>query len=308
LAGECGVWSSCGELELGGFCVTQYRYAQNILAFRLKTKWTTKMIKLKNFYKINYLALGLILAIYPLQSLAQKNTLNLKYGIIIQLSPVKDSSATTKIAARVLGGEVRLSDFEQKIDLSGNGYKLAFAINMPRAISLVSSLDKINRASLGYMGNGSPLGFEISEQRGSSADIFKTTYDPAKKTAQFYKNKNKTGEVKVEGNVTDLNSLNYFWLGKKPLPAKVTLQVLDSKKVYKVDFVGAKNVFMVGKESVPVIQYRKLKENKDDADLTITVRESDGFPVRVDFGLSAKEGVKISIFPLALPKEPFQLK
>lgn len=243
----------------------------------------------------------------PLLAYSSSVDLNIEYRVIIQLSPNANSSATTKIAAKLLGAEFRLADFTQNLSVDNKKYSLTYAIDMPRAISLVSSLDKIKRESSGLVLGGSLIGYEIVEQRGTKSDVFRASYDAKRKNVSFYKNKNKTGEAALDGVITDINSLKYFWLGKSPNLSKHVINVMDSKKIYRSEFASTRNVFNVGKESIPVIVHKKINRNKDDAELTVVVRVSDGFPVRVDFGLSEKEGVKMSIYPLSLPKELVKL-
>jgi hypothetical protein len=230
----------------------------------------------------------------------------IKYGLIITLDPHKDSSNTTKLASKLLGNQVRLSDFNQSIQKNNNNYTMAFAIQMPKAVSLASNLDQIKRNSKGLISNGKLNGFEISEQRGSKADIYRSAFDQSKRIVTFYKNNQITKQVQINGGVTDINSLPFFWLGSKDSSQALSINILDSKKLYQTEFKATKNIFIVDKKRLPVIQYIKTKKSADDSDLIVTVRESDGFPVRIDFGLSAKEGVKMSIYPLHLPSDNFK--
>lgn len=231
---------------------------------------------------------------------------SIKYGLIITLEPHKDSSNTTKLASKILGNQVKLSDFNQFIQTNNSSYTMAFSIQMPKAISLTSNLDQIRRNSKGLISNGKLNGFEISEQRGRKADTYRSNFDQSKSIVTFYKNNQITKQVQINGGLTDINSLPFFWLGSRDSTKAISINVLDSKKVYPTEFKAVRNTFIVEKKRLPVIQYIKTKKSADDSDLIVTVRESDGFPVRIDFGLSAKEGVKMSIYPLHLPSDNFK--
>jgi hypothetical protein len=250
-----------------------------------------------------------IFLILPVSASTLQNTfreLNIEYGLIIQLNPNKDSSATTKLAAKVVGSEIRFENFTHKIKSDGKIYTLFSSIEIPKAISLVSSLDKIIRQSSGIVTNGGLQGLIISEKRGSKMDLNATSYLPSKKKVTFLKNNQFVKELQIEGNVTDMNSLPYLWVDSKFIPNAISINLLDAKKIYKTDFISKKGTFVVNNQRVPIIQFTKVKKDKEDSELTITVREIDGYPVRIDFGLSAKEGVKMSIFPIQTPKPGFK--
>ena len=76
---------------------------------------------------------------------------------------------------------------------------------------------------------------------------------------------------------------------------------MDTKKIYQETFVGRLTNARFQGQVIKAVQFDKVKRNAEDAELSIMVRESDGFPLRVDLGLSAKYGVTALMFPKTIP-------
>jgi hypothetical protein len=224
--------------------------------------------------------------------------LNLK----IRFSDASNIPQGTKLAKKMLGDQVDLSQFKEQVDFDAKGYRINSEIPMPKVVSVASSLDRVRRLSEGELTNTGLQGSRIMEQRGSKADIYEARVSKDKKKVEFFKNRKKTHDESIGTPYTDLTSLPYFWLGRPVKPNSITVDVIDAKRLYKRQVLQAKalDIQYLG-QRIKAVQFTKAQKSATDSELVILVRQSDGMPLRIDLGLSGKYGVSALIYPTNIP-------
>ncbi len=209
---------------------------------------------------------------------------------------------SSKLAQKVLGDEVDVSTFSEKLDIDGKSYRLNADIPMPRPVALASSLDRVRRYSEGDLTATGLMGTRILEQRGAKADIYEARLTKDRKQVEFLKNKRKVGSEAVAAPVTDLASLPYFWMGRAVKAQSTTMDVIDARRAYKRQTFQAKalDIQYLG-QNIKAVQFTKVKKSAQDSELVILVRQSDGMPLRIDLGLSGKYGLSALVYPKVIP-------
>ncbi len=224
--------------------------------------------------------------------------LNLK----LRFSNASNIPQGTKLAKKMLGDQVDLSQFKEQVDFDGEGYRINSEIPMPKVVSVTSSLDRVRRLSEGELTTRGLQGFRIMEQRGSKADIYEARVSKDKKKVEFFKNRKKTHDEPLLPPYTDLTSLPYFWLGNPVKVNSLTIDVIDAKRLYKRQVLQAKalDIQYLG-QRIKAVQFTKAQKSPTDSELVILLRQSDGMPLRIDLGLSGKYGVSALIYPTNIP-------
>jgi hypothetical protein len=224
--------------------------------------------------------------------------LNLK----IRFSDASNIPQGAKLAKKMLGDQVDLSQFKEQVDFDAKGYRINSEIPMPKVISLASSLDRVRRLSEGELTSNGLQGGRIMEQRGSKADIYEARVSKDKKKVEFFKNRKKTHDEPLLALFTDLTSLPYFWLGNPVKVNSLTIDVIDAKRLYKRQVLQARalDIQYLG-QRIKAVQFTKAQKSATDSELVILVRQSDGMPLRIDLGLSGKYGVSALIYPTNIP-------
>ncbi len=249
------------------------------------------------------LSLGLSsLLLVSSPALAKTSQISSELVLKLRFSNQPNMPQSSKLAQKVLGDEVDVSTFSEKLDIDGKSYRLNADIPMPRAVSMASSLDRVRRYSEGDLTPTGLMGARILEQRGSKADIYEARLTKDRKQVEFLKNKRKVGSEAVAAPVTDLASLPYFWMGRAVKAQSTTLDVIDARRTYKRQTFQARamDIQYLG-QNIKAVQFTKVKRSAQDSELVILVRQSDGMPLRIDLGLSGKYGLSALVYPKVIP-------
>lgn len=237
------------------------------------------------------------------KALAEQSIINVQADFNLRLRFLVDSNSpvSSRLAARVLGQEVQLALFRHQIVVEGKRFEVRYRLSMPTAAAAVSGFDFVDRSGQGLITAQGLQGQRLVERRGTSGDVYEVRLQSDARTVTFNKNQKKTKEESISSVHTDLTSLPYFWLGKPVKAERVRIDVIDTKKVYRETFVGRNTTAKFQAQMIKAVQFDKVKQTPDDADLSILVRESDGFPLRVDLGLNSKYGITALMFPQTIP-------
>ncbi|NDD11125.1 MAG: hypothetical protein EB072_00420 [Betaproteobacteria bacterium] len=236
-------------------------------------------------------------------SQADQRSLSIRedFHLKLRLSSDVNAPASTKVAAKLLGNDFELALFQHQVEIQGNRFDVRYKLELPSAAAKLSGIPYIARHGQGLITAQGLQGQKMTEQRGPKGDSYEVRLEADSKTVSLLKNQKKFKEDVVGGLYTDLTSLPYFWFGKPVKVGRVRLDVMDTKKIYQETFVGRLTNARFQGQVIKAVQFDKVKRNAEDAELSIMVRESDGFPLRVDLGLSAKYGVTALMFPKTIP-------
>jgi hypothetical protein len=238
----------------------------------------------------------------------QRQSIRQDFNLKLRLSSDPKAPASTRLAAKLLGQEVQLAQFQHQIEIQDRRFEIRYRLDLPGAAATVSGIEYIARSGEGNITVDGLQGQRITERRGAKGDFYEAKVEHDGKLVGIYKNQKKIKDEAISKIRTDLTSLPYFWLGKPVKPGRLRIDVIDTKKVFHEDFVGKPTNARFQGQLIKAVQFDKVKRGPDDAELTILVRESDGFPLRIDLGLSAKYGITALMFPQTIPPASLSLQ
>ena len=255
--------------------------------------------------KFLLILLAPLLGLQDLQAMQFVGQINTPYVLNLVLDTKNVKQSYLIAATKLLGSKFELAHFNESLVVNPDGtYRVQSVIEMNTLVSKLSPLDKIIRTGEGKVYEGFPQSINSKEQRGSPSLELSSSADYAAKKINFSKGRviNKTIGLPVDG-VIDINMLSYLFLGESNFQKELTLNVVWPKGLYSQQkFIGSDVVITFAGQKFPGIKYSKVPKNASDNALDIWIRKSDGKPMRILIGLSAKYGVILDVYPASHSK------
>jgi hypothetical protein len=250
--------------------------------------------------KFLLILLAPLVSLQDLQAMQFVGQINTPYVLNLVLDTKNIKQSYLIAATKLLGSKFELARFNESLVVNQDGtYRVQSVIEMNTLVSKLSPLDKVIRSGEGKVYEGFPQSINSKEQRGSSSLELSSSADYAAKKINFSKGRviNKTIDLPVDG-VIDINMLSYLFLGESNFQKELTLNVVWPKGLYSQQkLIGSDVVITFAGQKFPGIKYSKVKKNASDNSLDIWIRKSDGKPMRILIGLSAKYGVILDVYP-----------
>ena len=213
-----------------------------------------------------------------------------------------EASKVRDYARRVLGEEFELSRFSETYQRVRDDVLIKSEIPIIKALSVVGSVDQINRSSSLFYRNQKLLLSQSTERVGTKGDLHVAVVDYRRKRVQFMKNRQLVSEERIDGDLIDLASLPYYWIGRKVDARDLRIDVTDAKKIYRSEVFSASDLtvnFLGERQSV--VRFVRQRKDPKTPPLELWVRKTDGIPIRVMTSLSPKHGVSLDIYPYKKP-------
>lgn len=213
-----------------------------------------------------------------------------------------EASKVRDYAKRVLGDEFELSRFSETYKRVKDDVLIKSEIPVIKALSVVGNIDQINRSSSLFYRNQKLLLSQSTERVGSKGDLHVAVVDHRRKRVQFMKNRQLVSEERFDGELIDLSSLPYYWIGKKVEVRDLRIDVTDAKKLYRSEVFSASDLtvnFLGERQSV--VRFVRQRKDPKTPPIELWVRKTDGVPIRVMTSLSPKYGVSLDIYPYKKP-------
>jgi hypothetical protein len=252
-------------------------------------------------------AAGCVIAAFALLPLAASaKTLTAQWNY--QVTVTKDAKGTDAMSKTIITaakwlGSVGIGAGADRLDIDSKGFALQSNVKGSTVISAVSDNVNMSRRSRGIFVNGLPLTLNYADKRGSSPELSTVTNLSAKRY-EFYKGGKLGSTTPFAFVAVDMASLPYVFLGK-PAPTKPTFVAFTDGKSLRSTTLSpspATNMKIAGGE-YSVVRYSGAAAG--GSYVSLWVRATDGYPLKMVVGLGSKYGAVIEQTIAAIPVEAF---
>jgi hypothetical protein len=225
-----------------------------------------------------------------------------------QITVTKEAQGTDAMSKAIITaakwmGSVGIGAGADRLEIDSKGFALQSNVKGSTLITAVSDNVNMSRRSRGIFVNGLPLVLNYADKRGSSPEL-STVANLSAKRYEFYKGGKLSSTAPFAYVAVDIASLPYVFLGK-PAPTKPTFVAFTDGKSLRSTTLSpspATSMKIAGGE-YSVVRYSGAAAG--GSYVSLWVRATDGYPVKMVVGLGSKYGAVIEQSIAAIPAETF---
>jgi hypothetical protein len=241
---------------------------------------------------------ALTLSLMPLLATATAFQTEWSFELTVQKNaPTPDAASKALASAAGMLGSVSVAAGLDRGTMDAKGFQLYSQVKGTSLMSAVSDNLNMTRQSRGVFVNGFPLTLRYSDKRGSTPELV-TTANTAAKKYEFSKGGKPSGSAPLNYVATDLAMLPYTFLGKSAPSKPSFVAFTDGKAIRALTLnPSAGSVKIAGKDEPAV----RLNGASADGGVTLWVRPSDGYPLKMSVALGSKYGAILEQTAKAIP-------
>lgn len=223
--------------------------------------------------------------------------------VLVDAAKAKKNPGVAKAAEGVInlmGGSVNVGSMTDKLTFKNGSYAI---VSLARANQIIANFlpnATATRTSRGRSDNSYMASAEFTEER-TKGHLRRVVLDYSKKVSSYYKSGKAQKRETLPYITADSASLPYLFY-KKPAPAAlVTVAATDglSTRIFRLH-PSPDSVTINGKP-IPAIKLTHAPASPSEAGLSMWIRKTDGFPLRVRLDLNARYGAILDQQLKALP-------
>lgn len=212
--------------------------------------------------------------------------------IAIDATKAKKNPGIAKAAENVLGlmgGSVSVATITDKVAFKDNNYSIASYAQANRLVSSLLPNSTATRTSRGRSDGGYLVSVEFTEER-TKGHQRKVALDYAKKTSSYSKSGQAVKTEALPYRTADTATLPYLFYKRPPPTARTIIAATDGMSTRIFRFAPSPDSVAIKGQNIPAIKLTHQPASANDAGLTLWVRKSDGFPLRVRLDMNARYG------------------
>lgn len=223
--------------------------------------------------------------------------------VMVDAAKAKKNPGVAKAAEGALslmGGSVSVGSMTDKLIVKNGSYAIVSQATATPIIASFLPNATATRTSRGRSDNSYLASTEFTEER-TKGQLRRVVLDYSKKSTQYFKAGQPTKRETLPYLTADSASLPYLFF-KRPTPgALVTVAATDglSTRIFRLH-PSPDSVIINGKP-IPAIKLTHAPASPSEAGLSMWIRKTDGFPLRVRLDLNARYGAILDQQLKALP-------
>lgn len=204
-----------------------------------------------------------------------------------------EEPASYEKALSVISGSVHAANISDVLEISSTKYQINSVGTLTSVLNLALNNQKLYRHSDGDITKDGLATLNYIEKRGNTERL-QAKLDAKAGKVIFLKEQTTIDSAPISGNLMDLLSVMYNFVGRKLPPAQSTYNVTDSKSLKKYTLnKGEAWDFPFNGTTVKAFRYYKSTTKDDSTTLEIWLSEKDGIPLRTVVGLGERYGATI---------------
>lgn len=189
----------------------------------------------------------------------------------------------------LIGGSIGVATMTDRLSFNNGSYAI---VSQAKANALISSLlpnSTATRTSRGRSDGAYMTSVQFTEERTKGHER-KVVLDYAKKTSAYFKSGQSVKQEALPYRTADTASLPYLFY-KKALPTgPITIAATDGLSTRLFRFAPSADNVTIGKQNIPALKLTHQPSSPNEAGLSLWIRKSDGFPLRIRLDMNARYG------------------
>jgi hypothetical protein len=198
-------------------------------------------------------------------------------------------------ALSMISGSVHAADITDIVEIGTSNYQINSIGTLNSTLNFALQGQKLIRQSSGIVTKNGLLTLNYSEKRGNT-ELLTAKVNSKTRQVAFESGSTKTGSETLNGNMLDLLSVMYNFIGQKTIAKQSTYLITDSKSIKRYTLNKAELWdFPFNGTKVKAFRYFKSTNHDDDATLEMWLTEKDNIPLRMVIGLGERYGATIQV-------------
>jgi hypothetical protein len=224
----------------------------------------------------------------------QNQTLTTQWevDVTVDANKAKKNPGVAKAAENILGlmgGSLSVATITDRLTFKNNGYAITSQAQANRLISSLLPNSTATRTSRGRSDGGYLVSVEFTEER-TKGHLRKVQLDYAKKTSDYFKSGQLVKREALPYRTADTATLPYLFYKKPPPAGRTFVAATDGISTRIFRFAPSPDSVAIDGKNIPAIKLTHQALSQNEAGLTLWIRKSDGFPLRVRLDMNARYG------------------
>lgn len=223
--------------------------------------------------------------------------------ILVDAAKAKKNPGVAKAAEstlKLMGGSIGIASITDQLTFRNGSYAIA---SQARANPMIASLlpnSTATRTSRGRADGSYMTSVEFTEER-TKGHQRKVVLDYGKKTSFYFKAGQAVKQEPLPYRTADLATLPYLFYKKAVPTSMVAVAATDGLSTRLFRLAPTPDSVSVDGKTIPAVKLTHQATTPNEAGLSVWIRKSDGFPLRIRLDMNARYGAIMDQQLKALP-------